>query len=432
MRALGAGFAIAITLVMSGCEVTAEKIASWKATERGPEKIRAAVRKGALSAELRGQALVALVELGMLKEASEELATLSADQRSAVIHAAAMPLIRLAQGSGSVDRTTRTQRNGKDGLFELRGDAAPADRMLFDDALIAWLTADLLGRMSEGGHSSEQILMAIGSRTGGRLNELVVDAGASEANRREAARLLGKVGDAAMREQAGAALVARARSGGEPEEALLLQIGLLGGNHAAHYLGQLAEDGHAKEPVRQKALFALAQGGDPAALATALRIAGDRHASGDLRDAAFELAEKIGVAAVPSLLVLMDDASEQVRWRAIEAALAAGKERAVVQVLERLSPQRSWSKQDLSDFVVHDLELIGPGTLPPLRQELTSKSWVARLVAVLAIGAIGKVEDAPRVEAIAADRAPLRGWKDVATIGAQAKLVAAVLRGKNH
>jgi hypothetical protein len=336
------------------------------------------------------------------------------------------------------------QRNAKDALYQLRDLAAAADRAAIDDQLIAWTTADLAGRMSEGGHNSEQILTAIGGRAGARLAEVVADPRASEASRLVAARLIGQLAtkgatagaqpaDRAAREQAGAKLVEMARVERQPEEASLERLGLVGGDHAVAYLTRLAEDTHQTAVIRKKALLALAQGNgaaDPAGLPVALRLARERQAPGEVRDAAFELAEKIGPSAVPGLVKLLDDPEEQVRWRAVEAALKAGRQEAVVPVLEAISPSKSYPKDDLRSFVVHDLELIGPASLAPLRDELKSKSWVARLAAAMAIGALGRADDAPRVEAIAGDGTKLKGWPDGATVGSEARSIAVALRAK--
>jgi HEAT repeat protein len=424
MVLLLAGFSV-------GCEVTAEKITTWKDTERGPGKLRDAVKSSSVSGDLRGLAWSALIEIGMATEAEEDWKALSDADKKAVAHAAFPSLKTLAMGAEGGDKTTRKQRNAKDGLFVLRDAADPADKTAIDDLLISWVAVDLAGRSSEGGHSTEQILTAIGARAGNKLVEVIGDSRTSDASRMMAATLIGKIGDKPAREQAGVKLVEIARREKTIQESTLQEVGLVGGDHATAFLTQLAEDGKTGDKIRQKALFSLAQGTDPAALPAALRVAGDKKAAGEIRDAAFELAEKIGPSAQPGLIKLMDDKDEQVRWRAVEAALKAGKDKAVVPVLEALSTSGSYPKEDLRSFVVHDLELIGPGALPPLRTELQSKSWVARIAAIEGIGAIGKADDAARVEALGSDGAKLKGWAGGASIGSEAKVVAAALKGKH-
>ena len=150
-----------------GCDPTPEKIARWKETERGPTKLRNALVKHGLDPALRAQAFAALVEVGMTQEALADLAALDAGERRGILHAGVPRLAELARGSGIVgSATTRAQREAKDALFAVRSDAAPEDRDAADAALLEWTTADLNGRMSSGGNSSERILVAIGRRKG--------------------------------------------------------------------------------------------------------------------------------------------------------------------------------------------------------------------------------------------------------------------------
>ncbi|MDB4967432.1 MAG: hypothetical protein JWN44_3121 [Myxococcales bacterium] len=374
-----------------GCDPTPEKIARWKETERGPKRLRETVVKHGLDPSLRAQAFAALVEVGMAQEALADLASLDPAERGAIVHAAVPRLTELARGSGIVgSATTRAQREAKDALFAVRTDATPEDRNAADAALIEWTTADLNGRMSSGGNSSEKILVAIGPKAGPRLAELL-QPGTQQLL--PAAGILGKIADADTRARAADGLIGKIRETGRrgPDDASLQALGLVGGPRATAFLIDTAE--HGSEPLREKALLALAQGtvsqGDSPAQAAALRIAGDKKAPGKVREAAFQLLEKMPTA-VTGLTNLMRDADETARWRAVEAALAAGKDKAVVPVLESLSPGARYKKEDLDSYVVHDLVLIGPSALPPLRGELTSKNAVARQVAEAALAQLQK------------------------------------------
>ena len=86
----------------------------------------------------------------------------------------------------------------------------------------------------------------------------------------------------------------------------------------------------------------------------------------------------------------MHDPDETVRWRAVEAALAAGKDKAVVPVLEGLNPAGKYKQEDLDSYVVHDLVLVGPAAMAPLKTELASKNAVARKVAEAAVAQLQK------------------------------------------
>ena len=379
-----------LTGLALGCDPTPEKIAHWKETERGPGKLRETVVKGGLAPALRGQALAALVELGMTSDALTDLGTLPPADRQAIIHDAVPRLAEVAKGSGIAGgATTRAQREAKDALFALRTDAAPADRDAADAALIEWTTADLAGRMSAGGKSSEQILIAIGSKAAPRLVELM-QPGSSQLV--PAASIFGKVADLDARARAADALIGRLRQQGPRlDDASLQALGLVGGPRATAFLVETAE--HGSEATREKALLALGQGnltaGDATTQAAALRIAGDKAAPGKVREAAFQMLEKMP-AAVPGLVALMKSPEELVRWRAVEAALAAGKEKAVAPVLEGLNPTGKYKAEDLDSYVVHDVVLVGPPAIAPLQSELASKNAVAAGVAKKALAQLQK------------------------------------------
>jgi HEAT repeat protein len=376
----------------AGCDPTPEKIARWKETQRGPQKLHEALGKHGLDPSLRGQALTALVEVGLASDAVADLATLDASEKKAIIHDAVPRLAEVARGSGIAgSATTRAQREAKDALYLLRADAAPEDRAVADTALIEWTTADLNGRMSAGGHSSEQILMAIGPKAAPRLGELM-QPGSSQLV--AAAAIFGKVADPDARSRVADELIARIQKAGPRalDEQTLQALGLIGGPRATAFLVDQAEHAH-DEVAREKALLALGQGhvavGDTALQSAALRIAADKKAPGTVRESAFQVLEKMPTA-VTGLVGLMRDGDETVRWRAVEAALAAGKDRAVVPVLEGLNPAGKYKEEDLDSYVVHDLVLVGPAALAPLQTELASKNAVARKVAATAVARLQK------------------------------------------
>jgi hypothetical protein len=422
---------VVCVLFAAACEVTPEKIAHWKETERGPAKLRDALGNDSVSPPLRGQALAALVELGMTSEALGELEKAPDSARQAIVHAAVPSVAALLGKVGSPDPTTRPQREAKDALFALRKDAAAGDRDKVDDLLLAWTTADLVGRMSQGGNSSEKILIAIGPRATPRLVELLA---ANSPQTVTAASLVGRIADDATRARAADQLVAALRKApsAAQSEPLLQALGLVGGPHSSAFLVDAAE--HGLERARAKALLALAQGRldphDQAALAGALRICADKKAPGEVREAAFQLAEKIGGDAVPGLVHLMGDADATVGWRAVEAALAAGKDKAVAPVLEALSPQKPYKKEDLDSYVVHDLGLLGPTAVAPLKDELKSKNWVAKVCAVRGLAQVGKAADGDALVALVADATPLKGAGWSGTVGTEAKGALAALKAK--
>jgi len=427
-----------VCVAFAACEPTPEKIARWKDTEKGPGKLRGVVKDGGKPA-LRAQALAALVEIGMSQDAISDLHASAEADRQAVLKEAAPRLITLAGTRPGTD-TTRVEREAKDALFLLRADVTPSDTALLgqiDQALIAWTTIDLPGRAFQGGQASEKILLTIGKPAVPRLQALLHTEPPGGPQQLVAAAILGKV-DPAEAVRAADVLVEAAQKSVARTRALpdgLLQaLGSLGGPKSAAFLVEQAE--HGPDTLRDRALLALANGGhlggDEITLAAALRLAADKKAPPKVRDAAFQVAEKIGQKAVPGLVRLTGDSEELMRWRAVEAAVAAGKAEAVVPVLEGLDAKRSYKAEDLKSYVVHDLGQLGAAATPALKQELASKSWVARLCAVWSLGQAGTSSDASALAPLFTDGTKLKGLKDLpnTTLGIEAKLVAAALGKK--
>ncbi len=425
------------------CDVTPEKIARWKETEKGPGKLRETVKQSSQTPAIRAQALTALAEIGMSADAIADLKAVPPAERQAVAKEAAPRLIAVAVGpqpkagagrdAAGGEGTTRAMREAKDALFVLREDAAADDQARIDEALIAWTTADLVGRASQGGHATEKIVTTIGARAQPRLLELTAQEGP---NQLYAAQLVSKIADEAGKARAAEALVESARKVSQRTrdvpDGLLKAIGQVGGPRASAFLIDQAE--HGSEIVRERALLALGQGAslskDSAALAAAMRVCSDHKAPGKVREAAFQAAEKVGAAAVPGLTKLIADPDEITRWRAVEASLAAGKAQAVGPVLEALATTRAYKKEDIDSYVVHDMKLIGPSALPALKESLKSKSWVARVSAVRAIAQLGTGADAPVLAPLEGERAKVNGFPGGATVGSEAKAAKAALLSK--
>ena len=421
---------IVLCLLALACDSpSSEKIQTWKGTERGPGKIRNAVRNSSVAASLRGEAVAAEAELGMLDDLEEDLKALPQSEQQAVVHEALPKLFKLMQGDDPTAPPTKVSRQAKDAAFECRQFAQPADQTSIDDTLVKWVLVDLGTRAQAGNVGAEKIFMAAGgNRLGPQLVPLASQAGAS---RNTACEILGRMGDSASREQASAQLAVSARKETPLREDTIRCLGLLGGPSAVKFLMETAKA--ADEDTRGAAMGALRLHPDPAALPFALELAKDKKAPGIAREGAFSLCETIGgKAAVDGLLPLLADPDKKVALRALEAILAAGKADAIAPALERTGARLFKDRTDVSDFLVKDLVRIGPPALPALRSALGSKNPVARVAAVMALGDLGGKTDADAVGKLAADGAKLgiKGFAGGGTVGAEAKAVVEKLRRK--
>ncbi|MCS6914415.1 MAG: hypothetical protein RMK29_06190 [Myxococcales bacterium] len=423
-----------------GCGVSAEDISRWKQTQKGPERLRAALADAHLRSELRAQAALALVDIGRCDEAAAVLREVEEPARRAILRLAMPQLVARLQ-EGPADRVpTEAQIRAKDALFVLRLLGAPEERKLADEALTAWVVADLSGRLSAGSIGSERILLDIGARAQGALLAVLSRASLGSPNLLPAASLLGRLGDRESRRRAAEQIMGLLRpvlSQGQSSgvEEGMRALGALRAPEAARFLAALAERGPV--PLRQRAFAALGAAGDPTALELALQVAWDRREPGGVREAAFSYLERLGEIAVDGLCRIIADPKEGgergqlARYRAVEAALAAGGAAAVGRVLKALPEEGTYDREDFVAFVVRQLTALGPTARPYVRTALQSQSWVARAAALMALGEAGEPQDAEAMAAHFGDPARLRGrgWTET-TVGELARRQAERLRSK--
>ena len=410
-------------LCTAACQPTPEKIATWKGTQKGPQKLRDVITDDGGDPRLRALSVAALVEIGMGADAVHDLSTGSPGTKAAVVHELIAPLVALLGESATrTGATTPVQRAAKDALFQVRSDAAAADRSALDAILIKWATADLAARASAGGESTEKILRAIGPAAGPALVPLVKNG----PDLIFASKLLGELGEPGVKQQASAQLIALAKAGhgglGNVPEPILQSLGFVGGVESTAFLLELG--GKSGGDTRTKALYALAQGhlspGDAKALAGAIAIAADTHAPGNVREAAFQVTEKLGPAAVGGLVGLFTDRDATVRYRAIEAALKAGGAAAIERVLPALPEDKPWKSEDLDSYVVHDLTLLGKEALAPILLATKRPPALGQIAAIRALARMGGPTQAGVLASLAADRGAPRSLLPATTVGAEA------------
>lgn len=419
----------------TACEkASSDCILKWKGTQKGPEKIEAALRDPGVAPGLRAEAAVALDDLGKPEKVDEILAGMPAGERTSVVKA----LIELdIKGMSGTD--VPKARDARDALFSVRQYATPEDRPRIDAALLASIEQDLTqGRFAGGRHSLDKMLSTLGAQASPMLVRLLGDA---KAPYRGLAELLVKVGDEPTRDKAGAALLGRIEPGRPIPSELWIALGTLGGQPVTDFLATKVQKGASAEAIA--AAKALQQARYPSVLPVALAIARNGKADRELRGEAFGVIEKIGgPEALKGLLgIIGEDKDEIVRYRAHEAAQEVGKAEAVVPALEAFSNKLSFKREDVVDFLVKDISKLGPAAKPQVLRALASPSPLARMTAVLALeapvagqpkGHLGGLEDAAAVLKLADDQATVRGFPAGMTIGVEAKRVAALLQGKGN
>lgn len=420
-------------LPLLACEsVSSERIQTWKGTQKGPDKIEAALRGSDVPATLRAEAAAALVDIGRPEKVDEIMATMPAGERWEILKT----LVEI-HSKGMQSPQPPKVREARDGLFSVRQYAPPEEQKRIDVLLLASIEKDLAeGRFVGGRHSLDKMLSAIGPASGPMLVKLLGD---PKAPFRGIPEITVKVCDEATRDKGGAALLSRVPAGRPVPTDMWLALGTLGGAKVTEFLVDKMQKGSAEDAVA--AAKALQQSRFPGVLDLALKIAGDGKGNKELRGEAFGIVEKIGgpEAQKGLLRIIAEDKNDLVRYRAHEAALEIGKADAIVPALQAFSSKLSFKREDVVDFLVKDISKVGAKAKPQVLAALASPSPLARMVAVLALEAslpadpkhrMGSAEDAPALLKLADDNATIKGFPSGVTIGAEAKRVAALLQGK--
>jgi hypothetical protein len=405
-----------------GCsKPTADSIQLWKTTEKGPERLHEALASHAVPPDLRAQAAVAMVDIGRGEEVDTVIGALPADDRAEI----AKTLIpgyetaMVAQGGGG-----QRALDYRDALFSLRQSVPAADKQRIDAILLPALEADFkAGKLRQGRHSLEKMLTAIGPET----NTMMVSVLGMDVPYGPTADLLAKIGDDASRDKGAAALIARAsklKAADKRPELIYKALGSLGGPTAVKYLEEKVTAGNREDA--QMATRALGERRDPAVLAFALKVAGDPKADKTIRDEMFGVVEGIGGLDAEKGLVsiISSDKDEIVRYRAFESLMVARKADGIQPGLEAFPASAAYKKVDVDDLLVKLIEKQGATARPALVKTLGSRAPLARMTAAMALEQLGHAPDAPALEKIAGDTAPVKGFPAGETVGKQATRAA--------
>jgi hypothetical protein len=416
------------TALSTGCEVTGEKLAVWKQSENGAPKIRAALRDGRQKLSIRVEAAEALSELGHFAPLAEDIKAIPEPDRSKVMLELTQRLVSRMKGTNP-KATTRVQEQAKDALFSIREFTGAEEKKRIDKEIVEWLIGDWANR-SGGEHSSEKIVNALGAAAGAILAEHIVDPGVPLG---PIATHIRKLADAPSRELAAGKVVDWLRTAKPPlTEEILLAVARLDGPKSTAYLLEVVKVGELK--TRLLVLHALAMVPDVTAIPAMVAMASDttlKDEAAQLRDDAFSVLEKIDdPQSLTALEGFLKSKEEQVRYRAIEALIEGFKGKGVERLLEGLPPSFTYKKQDLEDFIEKDIKGLQAAALPPLRQGLESKSWIARLISARLLGDLGNAKDSEALDKLAGDPTKIKGWEGGATIGSEAKVAAEKIRSR--
>jgi HEAT repeat protein len=420
---------LALVVPTAGCNrPSSDNIQLWKTTQKGPERLHDAVNDKGVAPRLRGEAAVALVDIGRSEDVDQAFAAMSADDRAEVAKTV-VPAYEVAMKDPAPEKALAY----RDALFSLRQYGNPDEQKRIDDALMPAIESSLkAGKLRQGRHSVEKMLTAMGRDASSMLARVLSEPDAPFA---QAAELLAKVGDDSARDAGASALIARApqikAKNKQHPELLFKALGALGGPTAIKFL-QDKVVGKDKEEA-QLATRALGERRDPAVLPFALKIAADSHADKGIRDEMFGVVEGIGgLDAEKGLLgIISSDRDEIVRYRAFESVLAARKADGIQPGLEAFPASAAYKRVDVDDLMVKLIEKLGAPARPALVTTLGSRAPLARMTAVMALEQVGQAADAPALEKLTGDAAAIKGFPPGETVGKAAARAVEVVRKKS-
>lgn len=400
---------LAAAALLVACErPTHENIDHWLRTQKGPEKLAAALGNSEIDADLRAHAGQNLIRLDQIDTVLAKLEPMPAAERQSVLAALTTRLWEDARISGALTKPNADQVVAKDALFALRPLAGDEHRQRIDEYLLEWLTGGYYaGRAGTGRVPGAAILRALGPAAGPRIVAVaraVVDAppDASGARLQVEPDLLLALAVTGSAEAVGYLLDLTARADRDPElprRALAAlhtayidsgdRFPLAPGDALAPHLGRLADLARRDDlPVtmRDDAIALMGAAGPPACIAALVPLVAERHRN------------------------------DMVRWVAANAALRCGRAQAIVPVAEALPPAGAYEASKLAGVLWEPMAAQGDRAevAAQARVLLQSGSWVARIIGVELIGRLALPDsaqaDAALVRALATDRTVLRGW----------------------
>ncbi len=420
--------AILLLFILTGCEVTSERINSWKQSENGTPKLRHVVRDTALKMQLRVEAAEALCDIGLFIPLAEDLKATSEGDRKQIYSGLKERLLQRMKGSNP-QATSRVQLQAKDALASLREFADQNELKEIDQELVTWLLGDWDNR-NEGEYSTDRIITAIGAPAAPVLVEHLLN---SPAILVVLATHLREIGHQPSQDAAAVKLVGLAQIQKPVQLATFHALGKIGSIKAVAYLNKIAQKGELQHRVwalRSMALFP-----HPSILETAKKIASDKSLKGDqaiLRDEAFTILEKTkDPKGLDVLASFLESKEELFRYQAMESIIVGFGVPGLQKLLHSLPSRYIYKKRDVKDFIEDQISTkLGKKAIPTLKEALSSESWIARIIAIKMLGTLGSAKDLAALEKLGTDTTRLRGWDAGATVGSEAK--AAVARIKNR
>jgi hypothetical protein len=408
-----------VALTLSACRsVTTERIASWRGTSEGREKLVQVLRDGSVPVDRRAEAAAALTQVGWVDRVESAVAGLPFDERARLIPA----IVPLLAGDLAADGPAGAE--ARETLFALRRQSTTDEgTRSVDSQLLPALERDLRAdRKTTGHHSAKEMLIAIGPAATPLVARVLAD---GKTPFEDATAVLDKVGDRAAHEASGAALVARVRAGQPLSPPLWQALGTLGGPQVVAFLQESIEKGGDDADHAARTLVQVRR--DRALLPFALKIAADARVRPVVREQMLTLATTLGgdEARTGLVAIIGKEADPTFRFRIFET-LVKGDAKAILPALEAFPTKESYDAAAVHEHLVGPLVGMGWPAREGIFKGLKSPSALARMTAVWSLERVGFASDAPQLTKLTTDRAKVKGLTP--TVGSEALRVEDVLK----
>jgi len=206
------GISLMVALAGLACDrPTPARIAKWRSTERGPERLMETLQQPRMAQGLRAAAALALVDIGLVAE------TVQVGMRIPALDRWDLLTVLIPAWDQRIKHAPAAEAlNARDALFAWRSFAAPEQLEAIDLVLLAAIEPDLHAQHGPiGRYTTENMVVTIGTSAGPMLVRVLRDPKAPYV---VPACLLATVGDAEQRAQGVRALLLRAQMGPAPLE----------------------------------------------------------------------------------------------------------------------------------------------------------------------------------------------------------------------
>jgi hypothetical protein len=472
---------ISLIALSSACKVTKADIDTWKGTRKGPGKMVAVMLANKFDLPLRTYAALELVEMERqdvdgVTEMQRAIQKLDPETRMKVVEGLADGLIALMkkppEKPSSDGAPPAHQVRAKDAAFLLVASASPEVREKLTQAVVSWYTEDFNGRSLSGNFSAEQVVRGLGSSAARSLVD-ALNAKLPQQALIKLAELIGQLGEPAVRQKAGARLVAIEREMEGPQflEWLKEQIKeqmkapnaptpdatrvakaaelnrenfisngalpamkyLADQNEVAARLLEIASHKDAKLTDRRtRALQALEGKLGPEHVDQVLALALDSSNPVAVRDYAFDrVGDTRSPKALASMWPLLQSEDQRLRWRAGELILAIGGPGVLAEFFSKLPNTAgvAYEPEELDGYAQRMAQMSPPPKDSALAQ-LQSQNWWDNVIALDYFQRKGSEADAALLEPLTKNVTPVKGkrWDKGDTVGKVAERSIAGLR----